>query len=49
MSYAEVLRNGLPNAELVVLDGVGHLSPAEDPIRFNNEVLRFLTPDMSGE
>lgn len=49
VSYAKVLSDGLPNADLVVLDGVGHLSPAEDPTRFNNEVLRFLTPDAPGE
>ena len=43
VSYATVLSDGMPNAELVVLDGVGHLSPAEDPVRFNHEVRRFLT------
>lgn len=41
-SYARVLADGLANAELVVLDGVGHLSPAEDPERFNRSVRRFL-------
>ena len=42
VSYAKVLSDGMPNAELVVLDGVGHLTPAEDPIRFNDHVRRFL-------
>ncbi len=42
VGYARVLSNGIANAELVVLDGVGHLSPAEDPVRFNSEVRRFL-------
>ena len=41
-SYAKVLSDGMPNAKLVVLDGVGHLSPAEDPVRFNDHVRRFL-------
>ena len=42
VSYAKVLSDGLANAELIVLEGVGHLSPAEDPVRFNDEVRRFL-------
>jgi len=45
VAYATVLADGLANAELVVLDGVGHLSPAEDPTRFNAEVRRFLLAD----
>ena len=44
VSYAKVLSDGMPNAELVILDGVGHLSPAEDPARFNDQVRRFLQP-----
>ena len=44
VSYAKVLSDGMPNAELVILDGVGHLSPAEDPARFNDQVRRFLRP-----
>ena len=42
VSYAKVMSDAMPNASLVVLDGVGHLSPAEDPLRFNLEVRRFL-------
>ena len=42
VQYAQVLSDGLPNAELTILDGVGHLSPAEDPDRFNASVRRFL-------
>ena len=42
VSYAETLSDGLWDGELVVLDGVGHLSPAEDPERFNQLVRRFL-------
>ncbi len=42
VSYARALADGLPNAELVVMDGVGHLSPSEDPVVFNRLVGRFL-------
>ncbi|MEM9131941.1 MAG: alpha/beta hydrolase [Actinomycetota bacterium] len=41
-SYAQALADGLPDARLVVLDGVGHLSPSEDPDRFNQLVRSFL-------
>ena len=44
VSYAETLCDGLWDGELVILDGVGHLSPAEDPERFNQLVRRFLKP-----
>lgn len=43
VSYAQLLADGLPNARLEVLEGVGHLSPAEDPIRFNQLVAEFLS------
>lgn len=42
VSYAQALADGLVNAQIEVLDGVGHLSPAEDPDRFNQLVGRFL-------
>lgn len=42
VAYARALAEGLPNSELVVLDGVGHLSPSEDPERFNDHVRRHL-------
>ena len=42
MSYAKVLADGLPNSEFVVLEGVGHLSPSEDPDTFNRLTQRFL-------
>lgn len=45
VSYAQVLAEGIANAEFHVLDGVGHLSPAEDPGRFNELVSRFLLAD----
>lgn len=42
VSYAQALAEGLSDAELVVLSGVGHLSPSEDPDRFNRHVEEFL-------
>lgn len=41
LSYAQVLADGLVNAHLVVLDGIGHLSPSEDSPRFNDVVDTF--------
>jgi len=46
-SYAEVLHAGLPNSRFELLDGVGHLSPAEAPERFNDLVRSFLTIEQS--
>ena len=40
--YAQVLHDGLPNSTMVVMPGVGHLSPSEDPSTFNDHVSRFL-------
>ncbi len=42
VSYAQVMAQGLPSAELVVMEGVGHLAPSEDPVVFNRLVGRFL-------
>lgn len=42
ISYAEVLADGLSRSRFVVLKGVGHLSPSEDPARFNRLVRTFL-------
>ena len=42
LAYAEALAAGLPHSTLEVLDGVGHLSPAEAPDRFNRLVAEFL-------
>ncbi len=41
-SYAQVLHDGLADSRFEVLDGIGHLSPAEDPDRFNKLVVEFL-------
>jgi len=42
VAYATELADGLPHSKLIVLDGVGHLSPSEDPERFNDHVRRHL-------
>jgi 3-oxoadipate enol-lactonase len=44
-AYAKTLADGLPNSELHVLPGVGHLSPAEAPDAFNELVASFLSTD----
>lgn len=43
VDYAAVLADGLPNAELHVLPGIGHLSPSEDPDTVNDHIRTFLT------
>jgi 3-oxoadipate enol-lactonase len=40
--YAAHMARQLPQASLVVLQGVGHLSNQEDPVGFNDALLRFL-------
>ena len=42
VAYARALFDGLPNAELVVLHGVGHLAVSEAPDAFNNLGRAFL-------
>ena len=41
--YAEALAAGIPGAELRVVAGAGHLTPAEAPAEFNALVREFLT------
>ena len=43
VAYAEVLAEGIPDAELRVIDGAGHLTPAEAPDEFDTLVREFLT------
>lgn len=43
VAYAKVLADGLPNAELHVIDDCGHLSPAEAPDLFNKITADFLS------
>ncbi len=42
VTYSRILADALPTAELVVLDGVGHLAVSETPRTFNGLVRRFL-------
>jgi pimeloyl-ACP methyl ester carboxylesterase len=42
VSYARVLADGLPDARLEILAGVGHLTPTEAPDAFNRLVAEFL-------
>ncbi|MCE2512885.1 MAG: alpha/beta fold hydrolase [Acidimicrobiia bacterium] len=43
VAYARALADGLPDVELVVLDGVGHLAVSEAPHTFNRLVREFLS------
>ena len=45
VAYARALVHGLPNAELVVLDGIGHLAVSEAPETVNRLVRTFLAKD----
>ena len=47
VAYAQALASGLPDCELTVMDGIGHLVAAEAPARFNDLVRRFLDDDRS--
>ncbi len=42
VAYARVLTDGLVDAELTVLPGIGHLSPSEDPAAVNRLIADFL-------
>ena len=42
VAYSRILADGLQNAELIVLDGVGHLAASEVPQTFNRLVRDFL-------
>ena len=42
LAYSRDLADRIEGAELVVIDGVGHLSPCEAPEEFNATVRRFL-------
>lgn len=42
LAYAAALADGLRRARLVVIDGAGHLTPAEAPQEFNRLVSEFL-------
>jgi pimeloyl-ACP methyl ester carboxylesterase len=40
--HAEYLTRSIPNARLVVLEGVSHLAPLQRPEQFNSAVLEFI-------
>ncbi|MGI9622171.1 MAG: alpha/beta fold hydrolase [Acidimicrobiales bacterium] len=42
VEYSTVLAEGLANSRLEILEGIGHLTPAEAPDRFNLAVTTFL-------
>ena len=42
VAHAQVARNGIPNAELHILDSCGHGPYFEHPEEFNRLVLEFL-------
>ncbi|HYO40746.1 MAG TPA: alpha/beta hydrolase, partial [Nocardioidaceae bacterium] len=42
LPVAEALHAAIPGSQLVVLDGVGHVSAVEAPERFNAAIRRFL-------
>jgi pimeloyl-ACP methyl ester carboxylesterase len=45
LRVAEALHAAIPASQLVVMPGVGHVSPVEDPAVFTREVRRFLRAD----
>ena len=42
LEYARILKRGIPNAELHILEGAGHASCWERPQEFNSVILGFL-------
>jgi pimeloyl-ACP methyl ester carboxylesterase len=40
--HAEYLTRSIPNARLVVLEGVSHFAPLQRPEQFNSAVLEFI-------
>ena len=46
-AYAEVLKAGIPHAEMHILQGAGHASCWERPQEFNSAVLGFLAKQVS--
>ncbi len=44
LAYSQLLADGIPNAHLHVIQGVGHLTPSEAPDEFNRLVADFLDP-----
>ena len=40
--HAEHLAQSIPNAELIVLNGVSHFAPLQRPEQFNTAMLEFV-------
>lgn len=47
VTYAAILKNGIPHAEVHILDGAGHATCWERPQEFNTVVLGFLSKQSS--
>jgi pimeloyl-ACP methyl ester carboxylesterase len=45
--HAEYLARSIPNAELVILQGVSHFAPLQRPDQFNHAILAFLDQRLS--
>ena len=43
VAEAESMHNGIPGAQLRIIDAAGHLSNLENPEKFNREITEFLT------
>lgn len=48
-AIAEILASGIPNAQKVVLPGVGHVAPMEAPDPVNRAILAFLAGATAAE
>lgn len=48
-SYSRAIADGIPDTQLFVLDGVGHLAPSEAPHMFNRLVRDFLDTVPEGD
>jgi pimeloyl-ACP methyl ester carboxylesterase len=44
--HAEYLARSIPNAELVILNGVSHFAPLQRPEQFNTVMLAFTDKSM---
>ncbi len=49
LDEADLMQKRIPNAQKVIVSGVGHAMSVEAPDRFSEEVLRFLAPSASPE
>jgi pimeloyl-ACP methyl ester carboxylesterase len=47
--HAEYLARSIPNADLIVLDGVSHFAPLQRPEQFNTAILQFVGEVLRGD